>query len=399
MAEGHGVKMTTLSEKLVGNVAGVVMKSDKAGQLRAASGSTDVASLIDGTVSGSLVMGYTNPFASSTGLNFLVTVLSTFAGGDESRMLSPEVVSAFEGFQKGVPYVALTTLQMRDSVTRSGALDAFVMEYQTYVKTPALKSGYEFIPFGVLHDNPLYAVGDLPPEKQEALERFTEFASQEQYTKLASDYGFNPTLDYDSPVAAPAGDTLIEAQKLWKEKKDAGRPIAAVFLVDVSGSMEGTRISNVRKALIKGSEFINPSNSIGLVAFSNLVRVLLPIKPFDLNQKASFLAAIEDMQVGGGTAMYDGVLVSLSMLADAKKKDSSVKPMLFVLTDGQTNHGNGYETAAPVVGGVRIPVYTIGYEAKLDELKKLSSLVEAASLNASEGEVEYKIGSMLNAQM
>ena len=31
-------------------------------------------------------------------------------------MLAPEVVSAFEQFQKGVPFVAVTTMQMRDSV-------------------------------------------------------------------------------------------------------------------------------------------------------------------------------------------------------------------------------------------------------------------------------------------
>ena len=38
-------------------------------------------------------MGYTDPFASSTGLNFLVTVLQSFANGEETRMLSPDVVS------------------------------------------------------------------------------------------------------------------------------------------------------------------------------------------------------------------------------------------------------------------------------------------------------------------
>ena len=37
--------------------------------------------------------------------------------------------------------------------------------------------------------------------------------------------------------------------------------------------------------------------------------------------------------------------------------------------------------------------------AWFDELSKLSSLVEAASINAGESDVAYKIGSMLNSQM
>ena len=72
--------------------------------------------VIDDVASGDLVMGYTDPFASSTGLNFLVTVLDSFAGGEEERMLDPDVVSTFERFQENVPFVALTTLQMRESV-------------------------------------------------------------------------------------------------------------------------------------------------------------------------------------------------------------------------------------------------------------------------------------------
>jgi Ca-activated chloride channel homolog len=46
-----------------------------------------------------------------------------------------------------------------------------------------------------------------------------------------------------------------------------------------------------------------------------------------------------------------------------------------------------------------VPIYTIGYEADFDELRRVSGLVEAATINASEGEIRYKIGSLLNAQM
>ncbi|MCB1893771.1 MAG: substrate-binding domain-containing protein, partial [Rhodocyclaceae bacterium] len=140
MIRAEGVAVEPIAERTVGNIAGIVMKQSVASRLREKYGRIDVPTLVDAVVQGSLVMGYTDPFASSTGLNFLVTVLNRFSDNQPQAMLSPAVVSAFESFQKGVPFVALTTLQMRESVERNGSLDAFVMEYQTYVQTASLKS-------------------------------------------------------------------------------------------------------------------------------------------------------------------------------------------------------------------------------------------------------------------
>jgi Ca-activated chloride channel family protein len=399
MAEAHGITMTPVREKTVVNLAGVVMKNAVADKLKSTRGGVDIKSLIDSVLQGEMAMGYTNPFASSTGLNFLVSVLATFADGDEGKMLSPEVVSAFEAFQRGVPFVGETTLQLRESVRNDGSLDAFVMEYQTFVKTAELQSGYQFAPFGFAHDNPLYAVGDVTPEQKEVLEKFAAFSEQAKYRNLGGEYGFNPAQTLEQPYAVPAGDVLIRAQEVWKTKKDAGRSIAAVFLCDVSGSMAGTRIQGVRQALIDGADFIAENNSIGLVFFDDRVRVVLPVRKFNLNHQAAFIAAAEDMVSGGGTAMYDGIAVALKLLVKAKEADPTVKPVLFVLSDGETNDGMGFADMEAVVKGLRIPIYTIGYEADFDELRRVSGLVEAATINASEGEIRYKIGSLLNAQM
>jgi len=399
MAEAKSVTMVPIREKLVDNIAGIVMKEEVAAKLRETYGELNMKSLVDAVIQGTISMGYTNPFASSTGLNFLVTVLQTFADGDDARLLSPEVVSAFEGFQRGVPFVALTTLQMRESVDQGGSLDAFVMEYQTFANDQSLQSGYEFIPFGAAHSNPLYAVGQPSTETQEVLNALAQVAEGNSFAALAKDKGFDPPFGDPSSYPLPPGRLMVDAQQIWQDKKHAGRPIAAVFICDVSGSMDGTRIKGVRDALLKGADFIDPEHSIGIVSFSEDVRVLLPIKPFDLNQKASFLAAAQSLSVGGQTAMYDGIAVALDMLADEIKKRPEVKPMLFVLTDGETNQGLHFENFQRVVEAIGVPVYTIGYEADLEELKRLSSLVEAASMSADQDDIAYKIGTLLNAEM
>jgi Ca-activated chloride channel family protein len=82
MAEAKGVAMTPAREKLVDNVAGIVLKEEVAAGLRETYGELTMKTLVDAVVHGTISMGYTNPFASSTDLNFLVTVSQTFAGGD-----------------------------------------------------------------------------------------------------------------------------------------------------------------------------------------------------------------------------------------------------------------------------------------------------------------------------
>lgn len=399
MAKAHGIGMAKISDRLAGNVAGLVMKTQIASKLKGNKPDIKVSDLVDAAIQGKVMVGYTNPFASSTGLNFLVTVLQTFAKGDEAAMLSPDVASGFENFQKNVPFVALTTMQMRDSVEQDRSLEAFVLEYQTFVQTPSLRSGYEFIPFGYRHDNPLYATEKAGNEEKEVLEKFSRFCLSEKAQKLASDYGFNGRDEWKEPFGLVSGKTLIEAQKFWKQKKDSGRPIAAVFIADVSGSMAGERIQQLRQALIEGSSFISSQNSIGLASFSTNVSVLLPIRPFQLLQKSAFQTAARILEPGGNTAMYDGVAVGLSMLSDYKKSNPEVRPMLFVLTDGQTNRGLGFDGVSAVIEGMRIPIYTIGFEADVKELGRMSSLVEAASMNASQADLRYKIGALLNSQM
>lgn len=399
MARDQGARITPITDRLAGNVAGLVMKTAVADRLKAGKAKISVADLVNAAIQGKVVVGYTNPFASSTGLNLLVTVLQTFSEGEESAMLTPDVASAFENFQKSVPFVALTTMQMRDSVEKDGSLEAFVMEYQTFVQTPSLRSGYVFIPFGFRHDNPLCAVGRVSPEKKEVLELFAKFARESGAQKLASNYGFNPKMEWKAPFKLPSGKTLIEAQKLWKQKKDAGRPIAAVFLADVSGSMAGAKVQQLRQALIEGGSFISIQNAIGLASFASNVSILLPVRPFQMVQQSAFQTAVKHLDAEGNTAMYDGIVVALSMLVNYKKANPEVRPMVFVLTDGQTNLGLTFNDVDEVIAGMRIPIYTIGFEANVKELERLSSQVEAATLNASEADLRYKIGALLNSQM
>ena len=289
MLNANGIKTATIAEKTAPNTAGIVVKKSKLDQITE-NGKLNIGKLLTNVSAGSFAMGYTNPYQSSTGLNFLLTILNSFAQGDESQMLSPDVASAFEAFQTGVPFVAQNTLQMRDATLGSGVLDAFVMEYQSWINVSGMND-YQFIPFGIRHDSPLYATPEADKSEREVLKMFNTFLQSQK--KKMKDYGFNQNPNYKNAFQLKDNSIIGQAQKLWKQKKSGGRPIAAFFVADTSGSMEGSRIKNLKKALIESSDLISTNNAIGLITYNDRVNVDLFIKPFNLQQKALFIGAVE----------------------------------------------------------------------------------------------------------
>lgn len=393
----QGGEVTLKAERLIGNVAGMLLSNEVYDKINAEYKSVDIKTVTQATADNKIIMGYTNPLSSATGLNFLMSTLSAY---DSGNILSETAAAGFTAFQKNVPYVAYTTLQMRDSA-KNGSLTGMVLEYQLYVNDKDLNRTYKFIPFGIRHDNPLYKVGVLSTDKEQALDMFLEYCNSQYAQNLATEYGFNGFDEYKGITGEYTGTDIIKAQKLWKTNKDSGKDIIAVFIADCSGSMSGEPINQLRQSLINGSQYINENNYIGLISYSNDVNIDLPIGKFDLNQRAYFQGAVEDLMPGGGTASYDAVAVGLKMIKEAKAQNPQAKAMLFLLSDGQSNLGNTLKDIEGTLVEEQIPVYTISYgeSADVKEMTELSNINEAAAINADSDDIVYKIKSLFNAQM
>lgn len=397
MAESNGAELSTKNgtDRLVGNIAGFLLEDDMVKTLTADYNEITIETITRATQDGKVAMGYTYPYTSSTGLNFLLSSLYSF---DSSDPLSSKAVAEFQKFQANVPFVCYTTQQMR-SAMQSGSLNACIMEYQTYCNDSTLQKKYEFYPFGARHDNPLYEVGNIGTEKEEVLKAFTEFCLSSEQQAAATRYGFNAMDSYTAAEPDFDAVTLLNSQKLWKEEKDSGKPVVAVFVADVSGSMSGDPLNRLQASLLSASQYINSNNYIGLVSYSSDVRVNLPIAQFDLNQRAYFTGAVQDLTASGSTCTYDAVLQGMKMLQDSRETIPDAKLMLFVLSDGEQNVGCDLNKITDIVEAFSIPVYTIGYNANLSELSDLSAINEAATIDADSEDVVYKLSALFNAQM
>lgn len=395
LLSARGVKTEVVRERMVGNVAGILLDKEHHDALVDKYGSVDLKAVTQAVGDGTLTMGYTNPFTSSTGLNFLISTLLRY---DQSNPLSDSATEGFRQFQANVPFVALTTVQMRDAAER-GSLNGFVTEWQLYTNDPSLSNNYTFVPFGYRHDNPLVACPTASSAERQILELFAQYCD-DNGRELAERYGFNGKDDYVSELPDVSGDTLVQAQELYKKNKDTGRPVMAVFVADVSGSMSGAPLAELQASLVNSMRYINTENYVGLVSYADYVTINLPIGKFDLNQQALFKGAVESLRAAGGTATYDAIIVAADMLTKAVADSEDAKPMIFVLSDGETNQGYvDFEPMKEVIGGLHIPVYTIGYNANISALQQISSINEAASIDASTDDVTYQLKNLFNANM
>lgn len=230
---GNNINVSVVANRLVGNVAGVVVSNEKYDELLEKYGSINMKSITEAAENGDIIMGYTDPFTSTTGLNWLLATLATY---DYKDPLSSKAIEGFNKFQANIPFVASTTLQMRDAAN-SGELSAFILERQLYSNSTDLRNDYKFIPFGVRHDNPLYAIGKVDGIKKKILEEFVNFTKTQSSQEIATNYGFNKEENYVCEFQEFSSDTVIKAQKVYKKNKGAGRANIAVFISDVSGSM------------------------------------------------------------------------------------------------------------------------------------------------------------------
>lgn len=395
LLSAKGVKINLVEKRIAGNVAGVVLSKKKNDELNKKYGVVNDKAIVDAVINNEIRLAYTDPYASSTGLNFLLMALFNF---DSTNPTSQTAVSQFQKFQKNIAFTAYNTMQMKESA-KSGALDGFLLEYQTFINSPDLKNANEFIPFGIRHDQPIYEIGELTPIKKQITSNFIEYCKTPDSQKLASEKGFNGLEDYAYNFIKPDGANILKAQGVWKTEKTGGSALTAVFVADVSGSMEGSPLLKLKASLNQSINLIGSDTNVGFVTFSDDVNIALPIAKFDSTQKSYFSSAVKNLRSGGATAMFDAVVVAEKMLMDEKAKNPNTKLMLFVLTDGETNRGYVFNDIENLTRGIKIPIYTIGYNANIDVLKSLSNINEAATMNAENDNVIYRLESLFNSQM
>ena len=168
--------------------------------------------------------------------------------------------------------------------------------------------------------------------------------------------------------------------------------------------MDGLPLNQLKESLLATKGYISENNYVGLVSYASKVHVNLPIERFDATQKAYFSGAVKNLNTEDSTATYDAVLVAMKLMMDKKEEIPNAKMMLFVLSDGDQNYGYDLNRVAPIIGGLKIPVYSIGYNLNTGsgaekELTRMSNINEAAMINADSENLINQLRNLFNTQL
>lgn len=395
MLEASGVKVNKLVDRIAGNTAGILMSEESYNKFHEKYKEDTVSNVLKAANAGDVVFAYTNPYTSSTGLNILTAMLKEF---DNKDPLSSKASEALLEYQKNSPPVAYTTSVLRNQA-KKGIIDTMVMEEQAYINIPELRN-YKFMPFGIRHDHPVYTFEWNTEEENEVAKMFVDYCLTDKNQKLATEKGFNRNDSYKSQDTGLTGTGYLTAQSLWKENKNGGKPIVAVFVTDVSGSMGGEPLHSLQNSLVSTIPYISDGHYVGLVSYSDDVTINLPISEFNSKQRAYFSGEVKNLIANGGTSTYDAVLVGLDMIQKKMEEIPDAIPLLFVLTDGEANTGYSLSRISPVVAGLSVPIYTIAYNYNnMGDLEILSGLNEAAAIRADSADIVNQLRNLFNTQL
>ncbi|MBN1639835.1 MAG: VWA domain-containing protein [Anaerolineae bacterium] len=352
--------------------------------------------------------------STNSAAGLLATLAEFYAGAGKTRGLTEEDVQRqatldyVAAIEKTVRYYGEGEWSVIQRIRTEGRayLDAFVCQEQLVIYYNTSTTGDRLVAIypveGTLwEDHPiaLLELDTLTDQQRNTYNRLVEYlkAPERQTQILAS--GFRPT-DLSIPLAGagspfsaengvdptqpktalqmPAPSVVEVVRDVWWYTK---RHTNVYLVVDVSGSMEGTKLYNAQEALRVFLEQVQgDTERIGLIAFSSSADEVVPLDELKRTRQP-IAETIDELEAYGDTALLDAVALAyarLQALNDAERINAIV-----VMTDGREN--NSYIRQDDLVRLIiqqnqeQLPVvlFCIGYGSDADE-KTLRALAESS---------------------
>lgn len=189
---------------------------------------------------------------------------------------------------------------------------------------------------------------------------------------------WNPNwcINTDKEIASiPVPKREVIEDALFMYQTDLRKPSLTVWVLDVSGSMEGHGIINLREAmstlldtnLAREHLLQMGSNDVAIIIpFSNHVQEVWTIKGNKPEQLQTALSKVQKLTAGGGTDLYKALGTALNELKPYNDDNTlwDYLPSIIAMTDGRSDDGN-YSSYKRIKGqlpyGSDIPIHAIAF--------------------------------------
>ncbi|PRQ33511.1 putative chromatin regulator PHD family [Rosa chinensis] len=157
-------------------------------------------------------------------------------------------------------------------------------------------------------------------------------------------------------------------------------PVDLITVLDVSGSMAGTKLALLKRAMGFVVQNLGPSDRLSVIAFSSTARRLFPLRRMTDTGRQQALQAVNSLVSNGGTNIAEALRKGTKVLVDRKSKNPVCS--IILLSDGQDTYTvtspcgihprTDYQSLLPIsirrnnAAGLHIPVHTFGFGADHD---------------------------------
>lgn len=121
-----------------------------------------------------------------------------------------------------------------------------------------------------------------------------------------------------------------------QSSQDSRTPVDLVTVLDVSGSMSGTKLALLKRAMGFVIQNLGPSDRLSVIAFSSTARRHFPLRRMTETGKLEALQAVNSLVSSGGTNIAEGLRKGFKVMVDRKWKNPVCSIML--LSDGQDTY-------------------------------------------------------------
>ncbi|PXF32762.1 hypothetical protein WH50_02900 [Pokkaliibacter plantistimulans] len=252
----------------------------------------------------------------------------------------------------------------------------------------------------------------LKADKREAYNRLVTYLTSEAFQALIQEKTFRRPVNRKVKLASEFRSGLIELpfpgtletvdQALFMFLDQNRVPSSSLFVLDVSGSMAGERIAQLRAAVTnltgvdttlsgKFARF-RAREQLTLIPFSNQVRDEHSFAIHDVRQDSGDMMAIRNTVAGleaqGGTAIYDALLRAYQDIDEQYRQDPQRYYTIVLMTDGQNNQGvdftawrSWWQSAPAYLKRVRVFPILFG-SASNDEMEAIASTTGGRTFDA-----------------
>lgn len=192
-------------------------------------------------------------------------------------------------------------------------------------------------------------------------------------SKSAAHNDFAILIHLKAPVTSEQQNSGANADSLMLKRSRA--PVDLVTVLDVSGSMAGTKLALLKRAMGFVIQNLGPSDRLAVIAFSSTARRVFPLRRMSDIGKQEALQAVNSLIANGGTNIAEGLKKGAKVMTDSKCKNPVSS--IILLSDGQDTYTLtsprmasseiDYSSLLPSsmqlnsVTGVHIPVHTFGF--------------------------------------